>query len=191
MDLFDVQELAKALMAEHGLIEKGWTFKWDRAKKRAGSCQYKAKNITLSMPLMKLWDEPEVTDTILHEIAHALAGHKAGHGTQWKMAARTIGAKPERCYNPERDGLEVPEGVWESKCPSGRHTARQHRAPLRVHSCSSCAKMHYGKSCFAWKFVHVWTKNGVVVDPMTISDRYAAEFKRMVVKYGPPVKREW
>jgi predicted SprT family Zn-dependent metalloprotease len=41
----------------------------------------------------------EFRDTVLHEIAHAIAGHKAGHGPAWKMVARMIGAKPQRCSN--------------------------------------------------------------------------------------------
>ena len=36
----------------------------------------------------------DVTNTILHEIAHALAGAKPGHGPAWKTVARRIGATP-------------------------------------------------------------------------------------------------
>ena len=37
-------------------------------------------------------DPREVRDTILHEIAHALAGAKAKHGPAWKAIARRLGA---------------------------------------------------------------------------------------------------
>ena len=37
----------------------------------------------------------EVKDTILHEIAHALAVARAGHGPAWKTVARRIGATPK------------------------------------------------------------------------------------------------
>jgi hypothetical protein len=39
----------------------------------------------------------QVTDTILHEIAHALTLGD-GHGYAWKRKCIEIGAKPERCY---------------------------------------------------------------------------------------------
>ena len=37
----------------------------------------------------------EVRDTILHEIAHALAGAKARHGPAWKAIAKRLGATPK------------------------------------------------------------------------------------------------
>lgn len=45
----------------------------------------------------------QVTDTILHEIAHALAGPAARHGPAWKSIARRLGATPKSCA-PENDG---------------------------------------------------------------------------------------
>ena len=38
--------------------------------------------------------EAEIRDTILHEIAHALAGPEARHGARWKAIARRIDATP-------------------------------------------------------------------------------------------------
>ena len=38
--------------------------------------------------------EEQIRDTVLHEIAHAIAGHEAGHGPLWKATARRIGATP-------------------------------------------------------------------------------------------------
>lgn len=39
----------------------------------------------------------EFRDTVLHEIAHAIAGSKAGHGWSWKLVATQVGATPQRC----------------------------------------------------------------------------------------------
>ena len=36
----------------------------------------------------------QIRDTVLHEIAHAIAGREAGHGPLWKVTARRIGATP-------------------------------------------------------------------------------------------------
>ena len=38
--------------------------------------------------------EEQIRDTVLHEIAHAIAGREAGHGLLWKVTARRIGATP-------------------------------------------------------------------------------------------------
>ena len=38
--------------------------------------------------------DESIQDTVLHEIAHALAAPEAGHGPLWKTVARRIGAAP-------------------------------------------------------------------------------------------------
>jgi predicted metal-dependent hydrolase len=98
VNLFDAQHLARALMRQHGLAK--WTFRFDHARRRFGSCRARQKVITLSRPLTFLNPEPEVRDTILHEIAHALAPDD-GHGALWKQKCVEIGARPIRCYGDE------------------------------------------------------------------------------------------
>jgi len=48
----------------------------------------------------------QLTDTILHEIAHALAGPAAKHGPAWKAIARRLGATPKSCA-PESDEVRL------------------------------------------------------------------------------------
>jgi predicted SprT family Zn-dependent metalloprotease len=67
-----------------------------------------------------------VLDTILHEIAHALAGHKAGHGPAWKAKCAQIGAKPKRCFGRE---IKMPDGRWRAVCGGCRKLFSQHRKP--------------------------------------------------------------
>jgi predicted SprT family Zn-dependent metalloprotease len=98
MNLYEAKDLALALMRQHGL--HGWTFRYDHARRRFGSCRYRQKVITLSRPLTFLNPEEQVRDTILHEIAHALAPDD-GHGDKWRQRCREIGAKPARCYTDE------------------------------------------------------------------------------------------
>ena len=45
----------------------------------------------------------QVIDTILHQIAHPLAGPAAGHDPAWKAIATWLGATPKSCA-PESDG---------------------------------------------------------------------------------------
>ena len=98
MELSDVQLLADRLLNEHELFEKGWSFSFDRAKRRAGSCKFSKKEITLAKAYAKQVDFKEIKNTILHEIAHALVGPKHGHNEIWKQKALEIGCDAERCH---------------------------------------------------------------------------------------------
>ena len=72
MELNVVKMLADKLLDEHGLIEKGWRFSFDRAKRRAGSCKFSKKEITIAKAYAEQQEVMEIKNTILHEIAHAL-----------------------------------------------------------------------------------------------------------------------
>lgn len=105
MILSEVETLAVSLMCKHGLLDKGWYFEFDNAVKRFGVCKFRSKCISLSKKMCELNGVDKVKDTILHEIAHAIAGHKAGHGSEWKKICVQIGAKPERCYNSDETNM--------------------------------------------------------------------------------------
>jgi predicted SprT family Zn-dependent metalloprotease len=85
-------------MRQHGLT--GWQFRFDHARRRFGCCHITRQLITLSRPLAMLNGVEQVTDTLLHEIAHALTPGD-GHGAKWKAACRRLGAKPVRCYGDD------------------------------------------------------------------------------------------
>lgn len=114
MDILSYTEnLAVSLMKKHGIWEQGWRFEWDNAKRRYGVCKYRSKTIGLSKNLVSLNTAEKTKDTILHEIAHAIAGYKAGHGWEWKQVCIRIGAKPERCYS---DDTNTPKLKYYAKC---------------------------------------------------------------------------
>ncbi len=76
----------------------GWTCGWNQRKRHFGLCRFREKRIELSAPMTAgESDSSRVLDTIRHEIAHALAGHAAGHGPEWRFWATKVGATPERC----------------------------------------------------------------------------------------------
>lgn len=69
MELSGVRLLADRLLNKHELLEKGWRFSFDRAKRRAGSCKFSKKEITLAKAYAEQEDFKEIKNTILHEIA--------------------------------------------------------------------------------------------------------------------------
>lgn len=144
MELDQARRLAQELMAQHGLT--GWRFEFDRAKRRAGICRHAQRVIGLSAPLTRLHPDAEVRDTLLHEIAHALAGPRAGHGPVWAATARRIGCSAERCV-PE-DAPSVP-GSWVGVCSRG-HSVDRHRRPERVLLCTRCGDRPTAERVFEW-----------------------------------------
>jgi predicted SprT family Zn-dependent metalloprotease len=114
MNLITASVLANTLLSKHGLTNKGWSFQFDNSLRRFGVCKYRTKVIGLSKSLTALNSVEEVKDTILHEIAHAIAGYKAGHGVDWKMVCIRIGARPVRCYT--RDNVVTPKLKYVAIC---------------------------------------------------------------------------
>lgn len=134
MDLNDAAALAEQLMKQHRL--RGWSFRFNRRKRALGLCVYAYKRIELSMYFVHQNDEAAVRDTVLHEIAHAIAGHKAGHGPKWKQVCVAIGAKPERL---DREAT-MPRGGWVGTCQSCQTEHHRHRRPMkgRTYYCKRC-----------------------------------------------------
>jgi SprT-like family len=103
MELEDARALALSLMAEHGLIERGWELRIGRPSSKrfgnAGTCTPRLRRIYLATEHTWASPEEEVRDTILQEIAHALTvGH--GHDQVWEKKAREIGMRPEGLPDP-------------------------------------------------------------------------------------------
>ncbi len=112
--LLDLGAKADRLIAHHGL--HGWSFQFDDAVRRAGSCLYATKVITMARLYCLQCQEEDWTNTLLHEIAHALAGPGHNHDKVWKRMARRIGCTGERCHNtpfaPPRYIVYCPRCKW-------------------------------------------------------------------------------
>ena len=160
MDLTEASRLASGLMVRHGLV--GWRLVFDDAKTRAGVCRFERREIGLSRPLLSVYGVEQVTDTVLHEIAHALAGPRHGHDRVWRATALRIGCTGERCLPAEAPGVD---GAWVGVCPAG-HRTTAHRRPVRVKSCRRCSRGFDAAAIYSWSFRGV----SVSMDP-----RYEAE----------------
>ena len=144
MELAKVREMGRRLMDEHGL--QSWDLAFDHARRRAGACHYATRKITVSRHLMVLYDEAAVTDTLLHEIAHALAGPGAGHGPRWRTLARRIGSSGERLAGRDEPCVAAP---WVGVC-SGGHEVDRFRLPRNEASCLRCSPTFDRRFLITW-----------------------------------------
>jgi SprT protein len=144
MTLDDAESLAKQLMKLHR-VPRGWSFVFDRSKVRFGKCDYRRKQISLSKYLVELNSVDEVRDTILHEIAHALAPRGAGHGPAWKRLALSIGCNGQRCYGR---GVARPAPKYRATCPACRRVIYRHRRT--VIACGKCSDVFDPRFLFDW-----------------------------------------
>ena len=131
----EAKSLALGLMERHGLDD--WDFKFDNAKRRFGKCSYGKHTISLSSELTKLNSVKTVTDTILHEIAHALVGPGHNHGPVWRRKTEEIGAEPDS----GKAGIPVP-GKYQLECPSCGEIYHFHRQVMKRKACGRCCNMH-------------------------------------------------
>jgi predicted SprT family Zn-dependent metalloprotease len=144
MNIKQAREMANDLIHLHRLSPE-WSFTFDRSNVRFGKCNYRKREISLSKYLAELNEEMEVRDTILHEIAHALAPRGAGHGAVWKSLALSIGCNGRRCFGPE---VVRPTPKYRGTCPScGQTIVRYRRAVI---ACGKCTPVFDPKFLFVW-----------------------------------------
>lgn len=105
MDANTVAKMTIDLMTEHGLTAKGWVYKPSKAKTYSGQCRYRNKTIAISLVWAEHFTEAELRDTILHEIAHALAGYAAKHSMTWKRLHLSLGGNGEVRFTPSKEAL--------------------------------------------------------------------------------------
>jgi predicted SprT family Zn-dependent metalloprotease len=140
-----VRAHATRLIATH--LPEGWSFRFDNAKTRAGLCNFTAKRISVSKYLAARYSTDEVEQTLLHEIAHALAGPQAGHGDVWLVLARSIGYRGSRTHHGE---IAQEVARWSGVCPNGHPTVR-FRRPKRDMSCGRCSRRFDRRYLIAWR----------------------------------------
>ena len=128
--LQDVMDLSYRLLAEHGLLN--WRVSFDHARRRAGLCNFSTKTISLSRHYAREATLVHITDTILHEIAHALVGPSHGHDAVWRRKAREIGCSAMRCHN-----LTFTKARWVMTCPNDCFAVERYRRKSGL-ICSSC-----------------------------------------------------
>lgn len=143
MEIRKAEMIARDLMNFYRL--ESWHFKFSNALSYFGYCYWNRKLITLSKNLVSMNSEEKVIDTILHEIAHALAPRYVNHGKEWKQIAQAIGCPPIRCYDKT---VMTPAKRYIGICPKCGYTINRHRR--RKISCGKCDPNYNSSLLFKW-----------------------------------------
>jgi predicted SprT family Zn-dependent metalloprotease len=145
-ELDKVRIWANALISLH-LDPAEWSFGFDNAKTRAGLCNYTAKRITVSKYLAARFEDDEIHQVLLHEVAHAMAGTRAGHGPRWKAVAKQLGYEGARLHEGQTATELAP---WIGTCPAG-HVHYRYRRPARPLSCGTCSRRFEAGNLIHWQ----------------------------------------
>jgi len=90
----------------------------------------------VSRLLAARYEDDEIHQVLLHEVAHALAGPDAGHGPAWKRISRDLGYEGKRLHGGAIADELAP---WVGHCPAG-HAHYRYKRPTRVVSCAKCSR---------------------------------------------------
>jgi predicted SprT family Zn-dependent metalloprotease len=120
-------------MEKHGLLKKGWKYKFGKATCYAGVTCFKTKVINLSLIFINSQsvNKDVIKNVILHEIAHSLVGHSHGHDKVWKEKAIEIGCCGSRCCESFASDEHY---KYILNCPKGCKLRRQ-RLTKRLDRC--------------------------------------------------------
>jgi hypothetical protein len=101
---YQVKRLGQRLLRKHGLSD--WTLYTKPLYGNStvlASCYHRRKEIVIYTEWTN--SRRELQESILHEIAHALAGPKSGHGPRWQRKARKLGVRECEAYARAYSGL--------------------------------------------------------------------------------------
>jgi len=127
MKLSEALKLARQLLNEYGL--ENVEVKLDNAKRRHGQCRHLQKQMSLSRYFINLNEEPQIRNTVLHEIAHFLVGPGHGHDRTWKRKALEVGCDGNRCSG---DDIQSIKGRYKGVCPACKTEYFKHRKGKHV-----------------------------------------------------------
>lgn len=145
-DLDRVTKWADALIRLH-LDPAVWSFGFDHARTRAGLCNFTDHRISVSRHLAAKYEDDEIHQILLHEVAHAIAGPRAGHGAKWKAVAADLGYDGKRTH----DGSAANElAPWIGLCPAG-HEHFRFRRPAKPLSCGVCGRGFSRAHLISWE----------------------------------------
>ena len=123
----------------------GWQFATNSNKSSLGRCIYSTRTLELSRHFLGAVPVTDLWNTVLHEIAHAIAGPNSGHGHLWKRVHTALGgtAEAKATLNAEAREKVQARAKWHGVCPvDPSHTFSRHRMTASVRT-SACP--HHGR----------------------------------------------
>lgn len=135
MNIYQILDLATATLREYGLDAQGWTAELDNGKRRAGACHYSRRVVSFSQHILPNASDEDILETVRHEVAHALVGHAAGHGPEFKRQLIEMGGTGARTHK-----MEVPELRWVATCPEHGKIGTRRSTPQGIHTHKRCGK---------------------------------------------------
>ena len=136
MKTYEAKNLALKLMEKYEIKREGWKFAFNNRKRGLGLCSHIKRTIYLSKVYVQYNNEEEIKNTILHEIAHVLAGPLEGHSSIWRGIALNIGCNGKRLNST----ATMPKGKYEYVCKNCGYISYSHRKLKRKYSCLECKK---------------------------------------------------
>lgn len=133
MDFHQAIHLAKTLMNQYGIL---CPLKISRGR-RTTACvhwyrityahPWEPKYLALSKYYLQLNEEPDIRNSITHEIAHIKVGYGHGHDLLWQACHISMGGNGKRLVK-----VRMPEGHFVGVCPLCQKTYTKHRGGRRV-----------------------------------------------------------
>ncbi len=152
MNMSEAKTLTEHLMDVH--IKKDrcfWNFEWMTSTRALGKCNWKplgfGSRILLNEDFVLHAEVNEVTEVILHEIAHVLAGPMHGHDRHWSLICIAIGGHPSRLTKSETfEKVVAMNAKYVAVCGDcgDKHYAARlgRRAKAGSNHCGPCVKRH-------------------------------------------------
>lgn len=125
-----IEGMARDILKEHGL--QHWSFQFDWSHTRAGVCMLDLQTISVSVRHCMKSTLAEVRNTILHEVAHAIAGPRHHHDAVWYEIALRIGCTAKRTHN-----LKFADPKYIRRCPQNHWVATGQKR-MRHRICRTC-----------------------------------------------------
>jgi predicted SprT family Zn-dependent metalloprotease len=168
-----IQKDTIELLEKHDL--RGWRVNFDRELHRSGTCRYELKQIVYSIQFMETANAEERLNTILHEVAHAIAGHEAAHGEQWAQVHRSLGGTGEIQSLPPAALSTHEYFLWVGTCVNCSYRNGLQEAPDGVWLCRAC-----DVQLPPLERIFTWTLDGEPVNQEEIGVEYAKQYRTLL-----------
>ncbi len=143
MTIKEVTSIYKVLSDKHNC---DFELTFNNRKRWSAYCNVTERVISLSNHYIKYNCVEMITNTILHEIAHALTPTHH-HDIVWKNKFKEIGGNGERCNTNS-----VMKYKWNAICPNCKMSTGMHRKSKVKSACFNCCTKHNG-GVFSEKFL--------------------------------------